>query len=309
MDAVENKLVLAKEFLSCDGVSTLIKALSQRAKDIEEFIRNRFDLLIQEINSINDRRLKNERRECERAAKKWKRKALAFLNRRKNMFQHMNHEAESVKESFRRGNASCLLAFIDEVKTHMKQCKSSYESLDEAHHQVTAKCGNLEEECDGKKRWANNAKFVAGVGGGGIAGAAAVTTVASGVSAGALAVGVLLGPVTLGLGTAVGLAVAGGAATVGAVVAGVGTAATVKVAGDMAKKERSLKGICDNLKEMHQSLEELSDKVDAAYDVVENLEPEVEYFKEKVEVLLEEDKIDSVCKALDRFLEQVREVS
>ena len=227
MDAA-TKLVLVRDitqFLCCDDVKRIVKEFSQIAKAIDEFIRGRFDLLIQEIDSIQEERLKNEQRECKREARNLKLKATTFQNRFKSMRRHLNldnDEAESLKESCRRGNSKRLSAYISTFKTHMERCKASHNSFAEVYNDVIRRFNKLEEECSDKKRLANSAKIGFGVAGGGITGAAAVTLVASGVSAGALAAGVFLGPITFGVGTVIGFAIAGGAAGVSAVATGVG---------------------------------------------------------------------------------------
>ena len=318
------KFILVRDitqFLCCDDVKRIVKEFFQIARAIDEFFRGRFDLLIQEIDSIQVERLKSEQRECKKAARNLKLKATTFQSRFRSLSRHINldnDEAESVKESCRRGNARRLSAYIDTFKTHMERCKASYNSFVEVYNDVVSRCNKLQEECYDKQRLANSAKIGFGVAGGGITGAAAVAFVASSVSAGALAAGVFLSPVTFGLGMVAGFAVAAGGAAVSAVATGVGTAATVKVTRELAKRERGFKGICDDLEKMRRSsLDDLDDKVNTGYNVVENLEPEVEDFEKKVEMLLEGaesvqdenhlQQMKDVCRAFDSFLEQVQE--
>lgn len=153
-----------------------------------------------------------------------------------------------------------LVDFYDDICRHLKEAQNKYSTFESDCREASRFAGRAASACKREGDRLNRNKKIGGVVGGGVA--------AAGIGTG-VALSVVAGIFTFGVGTVIGLATTAAASTVAGVVTGVGTAI---YAVDCHLAERKLDEVSRNFDSLTRKAECLQDEVPKVHDATKKLQ-------------------------------------
>ena len=215
--------------------------LAANAENFSSWLHSAVDPMIEQLTSLNsdESDLKQDLRECTAELRNARTFANYFIDRLKDFFKLAASDTngiQAIKDSVKKGESKIFKNYISQLRMTIENCQKRYEEFKVKHKDAKEVCGKISKSLEAKKVTAYNKKI-----GYRAAGAGAVAT------GGAVAVSVVAGLFTFGIGTVVGLSAT-------AVGAGVSLAAMGQ---SYAKMEEMFKSFCGKMDKLNDSVTEM----------------------------------------------------